>query len=158
MIGSAMRNPRIQPGPGLGQGRFDDGRADDGDGQQVAVLGHQSPFAQSLGVRVGIGPSERLGPGLPDDDHLLLDPVLAQMLGSFGQQVQAGGAQLFAGLLGQGGQMLGPPRCGVEITALTSGRLDLVPPVHIHAEPGGAEQLLSGFALMGAGDVGGGHR
>ena len=158
MIGSAMRKPRIQPGRGSA-------RADSMIDGRTMVIGtvspnwdDQGPFAQGLGVRVGVRPAERLGPGLADLDHLLLDPVLAQALGPLGQQVEAGTAELLAGRLVEPGQPLGLSGLGLGVAALAPGGAHLVAPVDVHGERVGVEQLLFGLALVGAGHVGGRHR
>ena len=70
----------------LGEGRLDDRRAHDGDGQ-VGVAGDQGPLAERLGEGVGVGPAERLGPGPAGLDQLVAHPVLAQLLGPLGQEV-----------------------------------------------------------------------
>ena len=75
-------------GAGLGQRRLDDGWSNDGHGDGGAELADQGPLAQRLGIGVGVGPAEGLGPGLADGEHLLLDPVLPEPLGPFGQQVE----------------------------------------------------------------------
>ena len=100
-MGSAIRKPRIQPGRGSAS---DDSMIEGRTmvmGTVVPELADQGPLAQGLGVRVGVGPPEGLGPGLAHGDHLLLDPVLPQPLGPLGQQVEAGAAQLAAGRLGE---------------------------------------------------------
>ena len=90
-------------------------------GTRVAELGDQGPLAQGLGVRVGVGPAERLGPGLADRDHLLLDPVLAQALGPLGQQVEPGAAELLAGGLVELLEPLGPAGLGLGVAPLAPG-------------------------------------
>ena len=90
-------------------------------GTDVAELGHQRPLAEGLGVRVGVGPAERLGPGLADLDHLLLDPVLAQPLGPLGQQVEPGTAELLAGRLVEPVEPFGPAGLGLGVAALAAG-------------------------------------
>ena len=122
MIGSAIRKPRIQPGRGSASAdSMMDGR--------MMVIGSTSPnwvdqgaLAEGLGVRIGVGPAERLGAGLADLDHLLLDPVLAQALGPLGEQVQAGAAQLLACRLVEALQPFGLAGLGLGVTALAPGR------------------------------------
>ena len=150
--------PADPPRSGLGQGGLDDRRADDGEGDGVAVLRHQCPLAQGLGVRIGVGPPEGLGPGLADGDHLLLDPVLAQPLGPLGEQMEAGPAQLLAGRLVELLEPLGPPGLGLAVAPLATGGGHLVAPVDLHGERVGVEQLLPGLALVGAGHVRRRHR
>jgi hypothetical protein len=84
--------------PGFLQRRLDDGRPHDRD-RQVAPLHEQGPLAEGLGVGVDVGPAQRRGPGPARFDQLVLDPVLAALLGLGRQQRRAGGAQLAAGLL-----------------------------------------------------------
>ena len=131
---------------------------DDGDRHGVAELGDQRPLAEGLGVRVGVRPAERLGPGLADRHHLLLDPVLAEPLGPLGQQVEAGTAELLAGRLVEPAEPFGSAGLGLGVAALAPGGLDLVAPVDVHGEGVGVEELLFGLALVGAGHVGRRHR
>ena len=95
-------------GLGLGQRRFDDRWPHDGDGQPAPGL-QQGPLAERLGVGVGVGPSERLGPRLAGVDEAVLDPFLAESFGSGGEQRRAGRAELLAGLALETGQQLGVP-------------------------------------------------
>ncbi len=150
--------PADPTGPRLGQGRLDDRGADHGDGDGVAVLGDQRTLAQRLRVRIGVRPAQRLGPGLADRDHLLLDPVLAQPFGPLRQQVQSGAPELLAGRLVELRQSLGPAGLRLAVAALAPGGGDLVAPVDLHGERVGVEQLLLRLALVGAGHVGGRHR
>ena len=159
MIGSAIRKPRIHPGRGSASAdSMMDGRMMV-IGSDVAELGHQGPLAEGLGVRVGVGPAERLGAGLADLDHLLLDPVLAQALGPLGQQVEPGAAQLLAGRLVEAA----PAAPGWRDSASVSPRWRRAAVTSVRQststrERVGVEQLLSGLALVGAGHVGRRHR
>jgi hypothetical protein len=144
--------------PRFGQGRLDDRGTDNGHGHGVAELADEGPLPEGLGVRVGVGPSEGLGPGLADLDHVLLDPLLPKTLGSLGQEMQTGTTDLAARRLRKPGQALRGSGLGVGVPALAAGRGDLAPPVNVHAEGVAFQQLLTGLTLVGAGHVGSGHR
>ncbi len=146
------------PRPGLGQRRLDDGGADDGHGHGGAELGHQGPFAERLGVRVGIGPPEGLGPRLTGFDHLGLHPVSPDSLGPFGQQVETGPPELAPGLLGEARQTFGTTGLGIEIGPVAAGGVDFFTPLHFDGEAVALQQLLFGLPLVGAGHVGGRDR
>jgi hypothetical protein len=90
----------------LGQGGLDDRRADDRHRQGAPGV-EQRPFTERLGVGVGVGPTEALGPGLADGHHAVLDPVLACLLGPGGEQRRARGAELGARRALEAGQHLG---------------------------------------------------
>ena len=159
MIGSAIRKPRIQPGPRLGQGRLDDRGADDGHGHGVAELGHQGPLAEGLGVGVGVGPTERLGPGLarPSTICFFTQSSRRRSARSASRWSPAPPSSPRARLakpasrVGARDSASMSPRCrraaATSVRQSTSTR-----------EAVAVEQLLSGLALVGPGHVGGGDR
>ena len=95
-MGSAMRKPRIQPGRGSAN-------ADSMIEGRTMVMGRsrcaadEGALAQRLGEGVGVGPSQglRRGPGHASTSWVA-DPLVAQLLGPFRQQVGAGRTQLGA--------------------------------------------------------------
>ncbi len=77
MIGSAIRKPRIHPGFGSASAdSMIDGRTMV-IGTSRAVLTDQRLLAEGLGVRVRVGPPERLGAGFAGLDHSPAYPVFA---------------------------------------------------------------------------------
>ena len=145
MTGSAMRKPRIHPGRGSASAdSMIDGRTMV-IGTSSRELGHQGPLAERLGVGVGVGPAEGLGPGLPDLDQLLLDPVLAQPLGPLGQQVECRPrpARARASLRERGQPRRAGGTAASVSPALAAGGLDLGPPVDVDGEGVAVEQLLA---------------
>ncbi len=78
----------------LGKCGFDDRGPDDGHRQRAAELRDEGELAERLGVGVGVGPTERLGPRAPEIHHPLLHPALAQLLGPPREEVDARGPEL----------------------------------------------------------------
>ncbi len=138
----------------LGHGRLDDGRANDADRHPAPVL-QQRPFAQSLGVRVGIGPAERRGPGHAGLHQLVLHPLHAQLLGALGQQRHPGCAQLLPGSAVHLGQHRRRAADGIEVGTGPAGGGHLAPPVNVRGVGRVVEGRLVGLAATGAGHVGG---
>ena len=158
MIGSAMRKPRIHPGQRLGERRFDDGRAHEGDRHLFAPAGDEAPFPHGLGEGIGVGPAEGERPGGAGVDQFLSYPLLAELLGTSGNQMIAGPAELGAGRLGESDEFGRLARRRLEVAAQTAGCMDFSLPIHIEGESVLRKQLFFGLALMGAHDIGGGHR
>ncbi len=158
-MGSAIRNPRIQPG--FGSANADsmiEGRTMV-IGEPVAVLTDQRLLAERLGVRVGVGPPERLGSGLAGFDHS--DAAPSPRAGARPAR-PVGGCRPRRSRHGRlAGRRPGARAGG---TRRRGHRVDDGPP------PTSARQststwnrsrptsLLASFALMGAGHIGGRDR
>ncbi len=129
----------------------------------------QSPLAEGLREGVGVRPPESLGPRPAGIDQLLAHPVVAQLLGPFGQHLRPGRTQLGARRLGEASQGSRTARLGPEVLAQSScgvdlgGNLDVggdraVGPGACPRPHGLGEQGLGGLALVGARHIGGRHR
>ena len=159
MIGSAMRKPRIQPGPGSASAdSMIDGRTMVmGRRRRTGSTRARSP--EGLGVGVGVGPAEGLGPGPPASTSC----VLTQS----SRSCSARSASRWSPAAPSS------PRASLVNAARRSGRrdsasrsprrrraaVDLGAPVDVHGERGCRPSSSSrGLALVGAGHVRRRHR
>ena len=126
-------------------------------GHRVGPLGHQATLAHGLGEGVGVGPPERVGPGRAGVDQFRTHPLLADLLGSGGDQVLAGPADFRAGRLGELGQLRRLAGRRLEVVPQAAGGVHLVVPIHLQGEAVLREQLLLRLPLVGAGHIGGRH-
>ena len=130
----------------------------------------QGPLAERLGEGVGVRPAERLGPGPAGLDQLRAHPVVAELLGPFGQQVGPGRTELGARRLGEAvpgargrrdsdSRSSRSRRAGVDLGVdVDLGGDRAVGPGPCPRAHGLGDQGLGGLALVGAGHIGGGHR
>ncbi len=95
---------------------------------QVAVAFQQRPFAQGLGVRIDIRPAEGLSPGLAQLDHAVLSPLGSQLLGPFGQERDASGAQFGTSGRPQPGQLFRVAAGRFGVRTGPPGGINFVPP------------------------------
>ncbi len=142
-------------GPRFGPGRFDDGRAHDGD-RDLAPGFIEGPLAECFGVWIDVWPSEGDGPGSAGLDQLLVNPTLPDLFGFGREQWGACRSQLVASLFAESLQSFGGPGVGIEIGPRSSGRFDLGPPVDVDVEWAVAQQLLGSAAPAIACHVAGG--
>ena len=139
------------------QGRLDDRRPHNGHPHRPPAL-HQRPFAERLGVGVGVGPAQGLGPGPAQFHQPVVDPALAQTLRPRGEERGARRPQFGVGLAGEALEQLGTAALGVGVGPGPPGAGHLGPPVQVHREGGVGQESLRGRPPAVAGHVGGGHR
>ncbi len=136
----------------FGEGRLDDRRSDDRDGDGALHVGERL-LAERLGERVGVRPADAGRPRPARLDQLVLDPPLADLFGLRRERRCAGGAEFGAGLgaeLDEVGR-LAARRIAVGAEAAAGG--DLAAPVDADVERAVADEDLRCVAASVAGDV-----
>ena len=106
-------------------------------------------LAERLGERVGVGPADAGGSGAAGFDELVLDPLLAELLGLRCERRCAGGAEFGAGLLAERFELFRGAARGVGVGAQPAARRDLVAPVDADVERAVADELLRAHGRAG---------
>ncbi len=148
--------PADPAGLRFGERGFDDRRADDRHRHRALDVG-QRLLAECLGERVGIGPTDACGACPARVDQLVLDPLLAQLLGLRGERWCAGGAEFGASFLAERFELLAAAARGVGVGTQPAARLHFVAPVDADVERAVADELLRRVAAAVACHVAGRH-
>ena len=135
---------------------LDDRRADDRHRHRALDVG-ECLLAEGLGERVGIGPADAGGACPTCFDQLVLDPLLAQLLGLRGERRGARGAEFGAGFLAERFELLAAAARCVGVGSQPAAGLHLVAPIDADVERSVADELLWRVAPSVARDVAGRH-